>query len=121
MFDHMETDESIYEYVVEPSYKRPTMEDTNRAGHSRQKRGEPASSWNRPEKGESSEKRRKRHVDSPMGKSKICLIHGPGNYSEEYKVLGNFGTKYTNSIPTKYQGSSPVPRKNLTVRKKTTP
>ena len=68
MFEMMEINESIYEGVVEPSYKKSTRADTNRAGHSSNKRGESASSWTRPEKGESDGKRIKRHVDSPTGK-----------------------------------------------------
>ena len=68
MFEHMEISESIYEGIVEPSYKKPTRADANRSGHIRQKRGEPDSSWTRPDKGESAGKRRKRHVDSPAGK-----------------------------------------------------
>ena len=39
MFERMETSESIYEVVVEPSYKKHTRADSNRAGHSRKKRG----------------------------------------------------------------------------------
>ena len=111
MFERMEITESIYEGVVETYYKKPTQADANRSGQSRKKRGEDSSSWNFPEKVESAGKRRKRHVDSLMGKSKNCLIHGPGNSSEECKVLGEFGTKYANSRPTKDRGSIPVPRK----------
>ena len=76
LFDRMEISESIYEGVLEFSYKQPTQVDANRAGHSRQKRGECTLSWTCPEKGESAGKRRKIHVDSPTGKSKTCLIHG---------------------------------------------
>ena len=65
MFDRMEISESIYEGVVEPSYKKPTRADYNCAGHVSQKRVESASSWTRPEKGESAGKRRKRHVNIP--------------------------------------------------------
>ena len=43
MFECMEIDESIYEGVVGPSYKKPNRADANRAGHSRHKRGESAS------------------------------------------------------------------------------
>ena len=68
MFERMEIAESIYYGVVEPSYKEPTWAYANRAGHSRQKRGEVASSWTRLKKGESAGKRRKRHVDSPRRK-----------------------------------------------------
>ena len=89
MFEHMEISWYIYEGVVEPSYKKPTWADANRSGCIRHKRGEAASSWTRPEKGESASKRRKRHVYSPTGKSKTCLIHGPGHSSEECEVLGD--------------------------------
>ena len=68
MFECMEISESIYEGLVEPSYKKPTMIDANRADHSRKNIGESASSWTRPEKGESAGKHRKRHVDSLTGK-----------------------------------------------------
>ena len=70
MFERMEISESIYKGVVEPSYKKPTQADANRAGHSRHKRGESSWSCTCPKKGESSGKRRKRHVDSLTGKSK---------------------------------------------------
>ena len=57
MFECMEITESIYEGVVEPSYKKLTQTYSNRAGHISQKRGEAASSWTIPKKGESSGKR----------------------------------------------------------------
>ena len=121
MFEHMEISESIYKIIVEPSYKTHIQTDANRAGHSRQNRGEVASPWTCPEKGESAGKHRKQHVESPTGKSKNCLIHDPGNYSEECKVLRDFGTTYANSRPAKDRGSSSVPREKLTVTRKTTP
>ena len=77
MFERMNISKYIYEGVVEPSYKIPARADANRAGHRKHNRGEAASSWTRPNKGESAGKHRKLHVDSPMGKSKTCLIHGP--------------------------------------------
>ena len=46
IFKRMEIAESIYEGVVEPSYKKPTWADANRAGHISHKIGETASSWN---------------------------------------------------------------------------
>ena len=82
MFEHMEISESIYEGVVEPYYKRNTRTDANRAGNSRQKRREAASSRTRPGKGESAGKHRKGYVNSLTGKSKTCLVHGPGHSSE---------------------------------------
>ena len=93
MFEHMEISESIYEGVVEPSYLKNTRADSNRAGHSRQNRGESASSCTCSKKVERSGKCRKRHIDSPTGKSKICLIHGPIYPSEECRVLGDFVAK----------------------------
>ena len=111
MFEHMEIAESIYEVVVEPSYKKLTRADSNRADCIRQKRGETALSWTHPKKVEISGKRRKIHVDSPTGKSKNCLIHGPGHSSGECKALGDFGTKYTNIRLNKDRGIIPVPRK----------
>ena len=101
IFERTEIAESFYEGVIGTSYKKSTRADANRDGQSRKNRGESASSWTRPKKGESAGKSRKH----------TCLIHGPGYSSEERKVLGDFGTKYANSRPTKDRGSSPVPRK----------
>ena len=39
------------------------------------------------------------------------MIYGPGNYSDEYKVLGEFGTMYTTAQPTKDHRSNTIPRK----------
>ena len=39
------------------------------------------------------------------------MIHVAGDYSDEYKVLGEFGTKYATSQSTKDHVSNPVPRK----------
>ena len=72
-----------------------------------------------PQKGESADKRRKLHVDISTGKLITCLMHGPGNSSEEFNVLGDFVTKYASSRPTKDRRSSPVPRKKLTGSRKT--
>ena len=113
MFERMEIAESIYEGVLEPSYKKTTQAYAKRAGHSRQKRGEAASLCTIPEKVEISVNIRKRHVDSLTGKSKTCLIHSPGHSSEECKVLGDFGSKHAKIRPTKYHGSSSVPRKTF--------
>ena len=117
----MEITESIYEDVEEPSYKKPTREYANRVDHSRHKRGESALSWTRPEKGDSAVKRRKQTVDSPKGKSKTCLIYGPGHSSEECEVLGDFGIKYANSGPTKDNRSNPVPRETINRQQKRNP
>ena len=42
MFERMEISESIYEVVVEPSYKKLTRADYNYAGHIRDEMGESA-------------------------------------------------------------------------------
>ena len=58
---------------------------------------------------ESAGKRRKRNVDHLKGTPKpTCLIHAPGHSSDEYKVLGDFGSKYDKSWPTKDFGHDPV-------------
>ena len=81
-FEHIEIVESIYEGVVEPSYKKTTWAEAKCACHIRHNMGESASSWTCPGKSESAGKRRKRHVDSPTGKLKTYLIHGLGHSSE---------------------------------------
>ena len=101
MFERMYISESIYEGVVEPYYKQSTKADSTCAGHSRGNIGESASSNTYSAISESSGKRRKIYVDYPMGKSKTCLIHGPGNSSDECKVLGDFGSKYAKTGRTK--------------------
>ena len=87
----MEITEYIYEGVVEYYYKKSTWADSNRAGHTRNKRGESTSYKNHPAKEESSEKRQKRYLYSSKRKLKTCIIHGPGHYYNECKVLGYFG------------------------------
>ena len=37
--------------------------------------------------------RRKRYEDCSKSASKICMIHGAGNYYDECKFLGEFGTE----------------------------
>ena len=121
MFERMEITESIYEYVVEPSYKKTTWEDANRAGHSRQKRKEDASSWTRPEKGESSGKCIKLHVNSLTRKTKTCLIHGPDILQ---KNLRSWETSELSTLIVgllKTAGATPYPGEKLTGSRKTTP
>ena len=113
MFEQMDISESIYEGVLEPSYKKPTREDTNSAGKSRQNRGESASSQTHSEMGESTGRSIKRYVDRPSGESKTCLIHGLDNSSDECKVLGYFGAKYTVGKPTEDHINNPVPGKKF--------
>ena len=45
---------------------------------------------------ESDENNRKRYIDNPKDKSKhSCIINGPSHSSDECKVLGVFGSKYS--------------------------
>ena len=95
---------------MEPPYKTSTREDANRDGHSRNKRGEAASSQTHSVMGESAGNHRKRYVDLPLGESKICLINSPRHYYDECKVPGDLRAKYAKSKPTKDRGNHPVPR-----------
>ena len=79
----MEIAESMYKGVAETSYKSSTWSYANRAGCSRNKRKEYASCNTYPATVESAGKCRKRYVDLLLGESKNCLIHVPGNYSDE--------------------------------------
>ena len=63
---------------------------------------------------ESAGKRRKRYVDNPKDRLKLtCLIHVPGNSSDEYKILGDFGNKYDKVGPTKDHGHEPEIKKKF--------
>ena len=84
----MEIAESIYEGVVETSYKKPTRADAKHSDHIRQNRGEAAPSHTHSAMGENAGKRRKQYADHPTGKSKTCLMYGSGNASDECNVLG---------------------------------
>ena len=97
----MEIYGSIYEFVVESSYIKSTRAGANRASHRRKNRGEAAKSQTHYAMGESAGKQRKRYVDYPSGESKICIINGPGNSSDIYKVLVDFGANYAKVKPTK--------------------
>ena len=108
----MEIADSIYKGVVEPSYKKTTWEDATCAGHSRLMRVkfDPSNTYS--EMSEGSENCRKIYVDYPKRKSKpTCLIHEPGHSSYECKILGDFGSKYVKSRPTKDRGHNLVPIK----------
>ena len=111
MFERMEIAESIYEGVVTTSNKKTNREEANHTGISRNKRGEVALSNNHPAKDESTRKRSKRYVDCPKSARKHSMIHGLGHYSDEFKVLGKFGTKYAAANPTKNRGRNPTPKK----------
>ena len=111
MFEQMDISESIYEGVVEPSYKNATLSDANHASNSRKKREEDASSKTQSAMGERDGKLRKQYSDFPSGESKTCLIHDPSHSSDEWKFLGYFGDKHSNGKPTKNRGNNPEPSK----------
>ena len=67
---------------------------------------------------ESAVKHRKMYVDHPRDISKlICLIHGPGNSSDECKVLGDFGSRYSKSRPTKDHRHDPSTKNKVNRQK----
>ena len=60
---------------------------------------------------ESADKGRKVCVDHLKDISTpTCLIHGPGHSSDQCKVLGDFGSKYAKSRPTKDRRKNPANR-----------
>ena len=63
--------------------------------------------------GDTAGKRQKRYVDSPKSKSKTCLINKPGNFYDEYKILGDFSAKYAKCEPTKDHGNHPILKEKL--------
>ena len=101
MIDPMEITECIQEDLVKPCYKKTTWSDANRAGHSSKMIGETASSNNYPKMSDIASKGRKRYVYHMKYRPKATrLIHGSGHSSDERKVLGDFGSKYSKSKPT---------------------
>ena len=65
---------------------------------------------------ESDIKRRNIYLDHTKDRSKpTCIIHGPENSSYECKVLGEFGSKYAKSRPTKDRRQYPANRKKLKI------
>ena len=63
-------------------------------------------------------KHRKRYVDHPKDRSKpTCLIHGTGNSSDKFNVLGDFGYKYAKGRHTKDQGHGTTKRKKCNRQK----
>ena len=54
-------------------------------------------------------KHRNIYLDLPKDRPRTtCLIHAPGKFSDECKILGNFGYKYAKSRPTKDRGNDPT-------------
>ena len=81
-------------------------------------RGEDDLSTTYSDMSESTGKCRNRYVDHLKGGSKLaCLIHGPGHSSDECKVLGNLGTKYSKIRPTKDRRHEPATTKTCNRQK----
>ena len=60
-------------------------------------------------------KRRKRYVNFPKDRSKhTCLIHVLGHLSYEFKILVDFGSKYSHISPTKVHRHDPQLEINVT-------
>ena len=56
----------------------------------------------------------KRYLDHPKDRSKLtCLIHGPGNSSDECNVLGDFGFKYSKIRTIKDYRQEPLYEKEI--------
>ena len=63
---------------------------------------------------ENAAKLREIYLDHPKDISKTtCIIHGPGHSSYEYKILGDFSSKYSKNNSTKDCGHYPVNRKKF--------
>ena len=61
-------------------------------------------------------KNRKRYVDHTKDRPKIsCLVHGPRHSSDECKILGDFGSKYSKIMPTKYRVDYPTTKKKFSI------
>ena len=72
--------EMFYEVDVETYYKKTARVDTNRAGHSRQMRGEAVLSKTYSDMGRHAGKQKLSYVYHPIDQLKLaCLIHVPGN------------------------------------------
>ena len=116
MFEHMEITESIYEEVVTPSYLKTIQEEANPTRIIRNKTVEAFLPNTHPLKYVSAGKRHKRYVDISKSESKTCMLHGAGHSSDECKVLGKFGTKYTAFHTTKGCRINTVPEKIFQVK-----
>ena len=92
---------------------RTTREDANCDGLRSKIRGKAASSTTYSDMRERAlTSTEKRYVDHQKYRSKLtCLIHGPGNLTDECKVLGDFVSKYSKVRTTKDIGHEPASMK----------
>ena len=94
----MEISGTIFEVVVEPSYKT-TRTYANRYGHRRKMRGVSESQKTYSKMGNRTEKCRKSYVYSMRDRSKITyMIHVNIHTSEQCKDLNGFGTSMSQEV-----------------------
>ena len=94
--------------------KKHTRVDENHSGHSKKMRGESDLSNTYSEMTKSAGKRRKRYAYHMKDRSKLtCLIHGPGNSSDECKVLGYLSSKCSKTRTTEYRGKEPAKMRKI--------
>ena len=93
MFKQMEVAEKVYEGGT-PS-KTSIGVDSNRASHGRKRRGGESNSPTNPEKGRVGKRKSKNagHPSDRPTRWTTCLLHGPGHYTEEYRVLRHYSAK----------------------------
>ena len=116
MFEYMEIEDSIYEGVLESSYKITTRINANCDSISSNTIGESASSNTYSEMSKSAKKHIKSYVDHLEDRLTLnFLIHVPGHSSDECKVLGGFGSKYSKIRLTKDHGQEPATNKKFNI------
>ena len=102
MFECMEVTEKVYKEVT--LSKIPTRADANLDGHVRKRKGGEAASPINPKKVRAG-KRKTNNVgnpsDAPTGAKKPCLLHGPGQSSEECKLFKVYYEKCAGQRPHK--------------------
>ena len=96
MFEQMEIFEQVYKGGT-PS-KKSIREDSNRGIHVRKLKGGESTSPTNPKKGRASNcttKNAGHTIDGPTGTKNTCLLHGPRNSLEEYKLIEIYSEKYS--------------------------
>ena len=83
-------------------FLKSTRADANHSGHRNQMRGEVAFSKTYSKMSKHAGKRKQRYLYHPRDWLKLThIIHGPRNSSDEWKLLNDFGYKYTKVITSK--------------------
>ena len=75
-------------------------------------RGEPAQSKTHSDMIKHTGKWKQTYIDHQIDQLKLtCIIHGPGNSPDEFKVLNNVSSKYTKVRPSKEHRHKPAFKK----------